>query len=115
MYRFTSYKMELNTIQVAAIAPIQAADHFREESRIDHYDEEQTAPSMPAVEMTAAIAFPLSSLSFFFSCASALLLKELDCPPGESESLLSISHPQQLRRHMVNFKASWMGFNFHLA
>lgn len=57
--------MELNAIQVAAIAPIQATDHFWEESRIDHFDEEQTAAEIPTIEMTAAIALLLSFLSFF--------------------------------------------------
>lgn len=57
--------MKLSAIQVAAIAPIQATDPFREESRTDHFDEEQTAPEIPTTEMTAAIALMFSFLSFF--------------------------------------------------
>lgn len=86
--------MKLNAIHVAAITPIQATDYFQEESRIDHFDEEQTTPGIPIVEMTAAIVSLLSFLSFFFFCESALLLKKLDCLTEESESPLSISHTQ---------------------
>lgn len=68
--------MKLNAIHVAAITPIQATDYFQEESRIDHFDEEQTTPDIPIVEMTAVIVSLLSFLSFFFLLWKCIVAKE---------------------------------------